>query len=750
MGNVGWRSTSGSRVGQAEFAERGWKRDGLADWDERWEDLSIPARSAILNEIKAPPQGYGGHSANSGTAIDKLKPEVVKELAAAGFVKIQPSPLATRPDRVVCGEAAADFRTRVRTLNRLHLLDPNQPGSLSKYIHASCYPGRLGWFVSSIVNSDERIQPFAEADALMYLNASRWPEIVLKAINDPIATQVIDLLCASDQPLPLKSLAKRFKTAEPAQVRKALDALIARLAVFEDLDPKTFVIKVGLLPEVRARIAAAATRTVRPALKVCSKPESIGLETGPLVDDLRAFLLEVASDPPRLRQDGEIFSKEQDRFLAALGPSSTWSSSVLGIPDDDRLDLAYGEAETLKFVKDHKEGKSLQLQLTPRGRAWLTADTRDQYAQIYEAYRILPNKGEAQYDDDAFSLDDSDEFIIRYMTPEYTYFSRLSLNDRTFLGSPIAVAPSKPGKKGSGEPSIKAVEALREAIGNAFLALPEGVYHRLESVAEHLAFRDQNVLLLGSKQEDVTIYLNSHVIPALEEARDEVARKTIIELVKSRLIPLGAVRPAIDADGNLCFARAPRLGAYFGLATIPEEDGGVTSAGSKVIIQPDFSVVVIGLSSGALAELAPFCDRSGTGSHGSGASVLKITRESVTRAIAQGLKPQQILDRLKKHASHDPPANVLREISDWGGWVKTVSISRLTVVRCPDRETADRVAGALKQHGERLNETTLALDAEKLTSIERNKLKLHGILIETRTNLPAAAAPKRKAAKRRY
>src|SRR5205823_2278178 len=157
-----------------------------------------------------------------------------------------------------------------------------------------------------------------------------------------------------------------------------------------------------------------------------------------------------------------------------------------------------------------------------------------------------------------------------------------------------------------------------------------------------------------------------HPVPALEEVREKAGKEALRDIVFHRLVPLGCLRLAVDAGNRLCVARTPRLAAYFELGPMPETPGAEAVDGSKVVVQPDFSVVVIGLSTAALAELAPFCERPGQGKKGPGAAVMKITRESVTRAIGQGLKPKQILDRLRKHASHEPPANVLREIREWG------------------------------------------------------------------------------------
>ena len=79
-----------------------------------------------------------------------------------------------------------------------------------------------------------------------------------------------------------------------------------------------------------------------------------------------------------------------------------------------------------------------------------------------------------------------------------------------------------------------------------------------------------------------------------------------------------------------------------------------------------------------------------------------------------------------------------------------MSVKRMTVVRCPDRDTADRVLGALKKGAERLNDTTLALDADRLLPAERKKLRDHGILVGTLTDTTDASSKKKAVPKRRY
>ena len=111
--------------------------------------------------------------------------------------------------------------------------------------------------------------------------------------------------------------------------------------------------------------------------------------------------------------------------------------------------------------------------------------------------------------------------------------------------------------------------------------------------------------------------------------------------------------------------RQPRLDAYFGRAVDAEKMAGILAGESRVVVQPDFSIVIIGLNPAPAAELAPFCERTRKGGS-PGAIVLKLTRESVVKAVAGGMKPEEIASRLKRRSSNEVPANVLRQVAGLG------------------------------------------------------------------------------------
>ncbi len=199
--------------------------------------------------------------------------------------------------------------------------------------------------------------------------------------------------------------------------------------------------------------------------------------------------------------------------------------------------------------------------------------------------------------------------------------------------------------------------------------------------------------------------------------------------MRRRLIPLGCVRAAIDDEDKLCIARQPRLDAYFGREVAAADLAPPTEAATRVVVQPDFSVIVIGLDPAPVAELMTFCQRATQG-RGQGAAVLKITRESVAKAVGLGLKSADLVARLAQLASNEVPPNVLLEVKEWSNWARVVTPSRLTVLRCGDSDTADRVMAVLRRHAERISDTIVAIDHLKLTATERDKLRSQGILVQ--------------------
>jgi hypothetical protein len=725
-----------------QFFEKAFRRKGLPAWDEKWHQLSPEARLAFVEQVKGPaePPSYGSQPS---VPAEGFTAEVLQELTRAGLIEVRLQKTKIKGgNRVFAVAGAYDFAVRVRALQKYHLLVPEPPPDLRKFVDYTFYSGGT-YAVTSEVLRKVGIGDYLGGDDGLnsYVLNYRWPSWVAEAEKNPLAERLIAALRDADGPVPIVELTTRVSPKEPEKARTALDALIVRLAILEDLDTTSHEIVVGFHPQVRAAMIEAARPRERPPLVVCETPREIGPQGNLVVHDLRALLLEIASEPPRLRGDRAFYAKEITRFLEALDPLPDWLTKALDWTVEERIEMAHAWARLLNLVKETGAGTNVYLGLSARGEKWLASPLEDQYASVLDLLRAIPKPNE-HYDPDA-----------RFLYSGGDYFSLYGLSDGRFLGIDATALKLKNKEKRPTsayyrETKVENIQELRQAIDRAFSMLEPGVYYQMESFAKHAVFGAHNPLRLGRGLDEVQISMGGKAVPPLEEFAELAGLMLFNAFLQERLIPLGCLTVALDDAGRLCIARTPQLDAYFGRAVDKADLAGLTvSDETRVVVQPDFSVVIIGLNPAPAAALAPFCERSNRGG-GQGAMVLKLTRTSVVKAVANGLEPKEILARLKKYASVDIPANVLKEVEGWAAWVRRVTTSTLTVLRCPDRETADRVLGALKRQGERVNDTLVAIDIKKLTSTEKTKLRDQGIIVEGSTEA-ASGGTKAKVKKRR-
>ncbi|MBV8430427.1 MAG: helicase-associated domain-containing protein, partial [Solirubrobacterales bacterium] len=638
----------------------------------------------------------------------------------AGFVEVQAARSRAFTDRVVACSGVYDFAIRLRSLRRFHLLAADRPGEFEKYVDYTCYGSALDGVINGVLRK-AGIENYTYIDEALkrYVMHRRWPDWVAQSLKDPVAGRILDVLRAAEGPVPLAELAGRLDGGDPDSARAAVDKLITHLALVEDLRPDTWELMVGFLPAVREEILRANQPRQRPPLVIVEHPREVGPDGSVIVSDLRALLLEVVSEPPRLRQDHALFQKESERFLAPLEPLAPWLLPFLKWTDEGRLNQALAWARARGLVHGVIEEKQHRLFLTPKGQRWLSGGLDEQYAAVYG---LLISPG---------ARHDMFEPHLRHFYPGLDPFSDRGPGDMRFLSEPVLVMKVEKGKHPPYYWDAKPAdhEALRKALDQSLSELKPGTFYRLDSVVSHLAFAEHNPLNRGLALDQIVVFWGSRPVPPLEEQREEAARLLLDSFLRRRLIPLGCVRAAIDGEGQLAVARQPRCDAYFGRKVSLSDLNPAATATTRVVVQPDFSVIVIGLNPAPVAELAPFCERTTQGG-GQGAVVLQITRASVVKAASQGLKPAEIVARLQRYASNEVPANVLREVREWSQWVRQVTSATLTVLRCPDRDTADRVMGALKRQAERINNTLVAIDQKRLTAAERTKLRSHGIIVE--------------------
>jgi hypothetical protein len=113
--------------------------------------------------------------------------------------------------------------------------------------------------------------------------------------------------------------------------------------------------------------------------------------------------------------------------------------------------------------------------------------------------------------------------------------------------------------------------------------------------------------------------------------------------------------------------------------------------------------------------------------------VFRLTREAILAAAEAGVSRVDIIGTLTAGSSRDLPANVERQVDDWFGAIRHVSIQRTLLIRCPDAETAAKVrAAAGGKDARAITDTILEvpdLDAAAKRALVK-KLRSAGVFVE--------------------
>lgn len=635
-------STTTTPKGLLEFDEIHFCWADVIPRDAAWDKLSPLARAAFLGDLKS--TVTPGSKTKPLTNADRVVGCVRQELLAGGFIELT-SPNTSKPTlRIFDPDAVIPFSNRIRDLNYYGLLRPEGRTNLAVYCNNSFDTMVLARHAEKIMKQTNITTQWYIHDSCFdwSIRKARWSDLVLSYLDDPVAKHVMDALWAAEKPLTYAEIFAKFDNVDPVIVRQAVRWLRSCLPLFEDLEPETGSIIVGLLPDARhdrARLILASTDFEL-------KPSSVTVEQIPTaglwIDDLRELLLEIANEPPKLKVNGSPYKKDEDRLLGVL-PVCPFALETHSRSLESRLSSTIELARELKFCDTIDDSTCNRLALVKRGEEWMGGSPAEAYLTLFNQFEVKPNK-----------IDRSP--YGSYGNPEEAFF-----------GCDVRVAPRKESRLSrSFFPDTKDMIQLQPFVWEFFAQLTPDAFYALETLQRKFFLLKSCPLLAGLAIGDIEFYFRHVNFQDVEGELPARAADFFITHLINRLLAFGCVKVGVDKEGKLHFARTMLLDAYYGKHTLTDQDLHDPNMGTTVVVQSDFSIiVVIGMNPGPVAQLATFCERV-RGSLADGSVTLRITRDSVVKAVQHGTKPEAILERLKKLSSKPIPKNVEHEVNEWG------------------------------------------------------------------------------------
>lgn len=658
------------------FFARAWRNADQRDWEIRWSLLDAESRMLYLDTITDQSQW------KKGVPRVICPPFERQDLVGGGFLDesggngAQGLPLR---------DEALPFTKRLLSLC-VHAV-PSNFQDWTSYVKICLDDGRFRSRVEATLAFGGLQVDVESSEFWDLVQTPEWPRLVAHSLKDPIAQNIVD------DPVLLDGFIGTFdyledEDGDAAELHDCIGAMILRGALFEQVDAGNGLLYFGFHPTVMNRMRQRSmTGAARPLVPI--EPTTRLPAEKTTINDMRAILLEVLRAPIRLRADGEVFQKDLERLKTVVDPIPFGDEFLLASTVDHAVQCAF----RFQFLAKREEGDRNQGVVAETGENWLRLMAADQVRWIFRQYQPLPT---------------SRDFAIQ--------------GDYKFLLTNIYVKKSDENAE-KDQTTPDPIE-LRRSFHRAFRLIPSDRFVTLESALDHLSALDNNPLLLGGTPESVEIFVHGGFWTDRSSGFISLARQVLEDLLSLRLLELGCFDIAWEG-GEALISRNRLLDLYFGEELTDEEITGAPTLDSTVVVQPDFSTIILG-NIGAVADFAPFTEPS-SGHRDPHSRVLKLTRDAVVRAAFAGLSADQMVERLEKHATVPIPKNVLREIREWSSSVRRVDVAAMTVFSCPDSLVADRLPTILKQEGTRLAPTVVAFRQVEISEKQKAQLRKEGI-----------------------
>ena len=667
-----------------KLADLDWR--GILATLPEWEALSPAARRAFV-EVK--PEGTAASVLGAAKA----------ELEKAGMIAVAGA-------QGTLWEATPRYHALLLALRTMHafpVLDANEPALAADYVRENLTNDEarristtgyswanpvqvaeqtfsVGWVEGFLALQDRRAAARWEAQLV---TKSEGTHLMHHGVFDALRT-LVRSFAGNPRGVPLREILPGLDDDTRAAVLKAGFRYLLLFPTLREQGPEAVV---GLSPGAALRLGPPP-----PAPEPAEPAESF--ETPYALADMTAVLVEVATAPIPLRGDGVLYARAQTTLASRLQPLPAWVGEILDLPEDlDEEDDFDEDDDVQRGRRRSGPGPELVARATAAARALISfglAATREDkggkrhLAATKEGVRWLElGEGERL------------RGVIQLLRAS---------GQRNPPGwyDPARGSDFFPTRLGVEIPRGAGVD-LRAATASVFLSIPPGAVVPVEELLLFHSVAANPFLGPGLRKLLEKRYSSS--TPSTREGWELLWIDLLRTFLALRLFAFGGARLARTADGVPCVGLTPvgryLLGATDSFEYAPPPEG-------EVLVQPDFEIVFLAPAPRLEPEMARFADRVGAGV----GALFRITRASAIRAAEQGLTGDQVVGSLEQVARGGVPANVARQVRDWMGSTRRVSLLPAILIECPDADTAARVRAAGGKQVEAITPTILRVKAQ--------------------------------------
>lgn len=580
---------------------------------------------------------------------------------------------------------------RIGRLLKYRLLTPNQC-DVEQYLRYEFNSAREK-VILKLLNNIIQVGPFKDC-LWRFVRRGEWIDMLEKSLDQANTTHLLNKIRENGGKMFLSDLVA-FQENGRAGSRSKILKLLELLVLCEDLDLETLRLQIGF--------GAYLHRTPPSVPAALVRPPRIDHDFGtkvPLVEDVRVLLLEIANKPPLVKDSGELYQKEYKRLSERLDDLPQHAGEELGGGRLERVSTVIAIGRQCSWVKRQaaKNSQGDTLVLSQQGQDWLSMSPWERYQEILKT--MNPKTKDKYWSEEKFWFKSlAFALISDIKSVNYLRSDKIDLLRDTF----------------------------RQLVYKRLHELPKNQWITLESVIEYLALGPKNPLYLDRNLGEVVVKMDDFVTLPFASDYEWLAKRFFTLVFLRQLLPMGCFSCAVHKT-ELLVKRQPLMELYFGEEVPKDVFAGMDQNQGKVVVQPDYSIIIIGDAGAAAAELAEFCEVS-PGKQSGGAMTLRLTREAIFNAVANGLDARSVGERLRHHATGKLPANVAKQVEEWAAWPQRAQVSTATLIECPSREVGDRVMAVLGIKALRVNDEEIVVRYGELSTQDHVRLRKSGIVI---------------------
>ena len=229
--------------------------------------------------------------------------------------------------------------------------------------------------------------------------------------------------------------------------------------------------------------------------------------------------------------------------------------------------------------------------------------------------------------------------------------------------------------------------AARSRLAAHLMALPADTWVSVEGFLRRIHMSEPFIIW---SQDELVRRFGLRALQGFRNQWFDIEGRIVADMLRTMLFWLGVVEIGRDKQKRFVSFRVTEQGR--GLLDPEQATEGVGAPSKALLVQPNFEVLVLEPDSRVVWTLLKIGDLV----RHDRVSVYGLNKESVSRAVEDGLAADEIVSFLEKNSGKGLPQNVSHSVHDWARRIKRLELLQTTLIEVADSAVLDELMASRK------------------------------------------------------